>query len=32
MWRKNTDQYTHLNPEEYAVYMRMHPYMKGEIK
>ena len=29
MWRKNTDQYTHLNPEEYAVYMRMHPYMKG---
>jgi integrase/recombinase XerC len=30
MWRKNTDQYTHLNPEEYAVYMRMHPYMKGD--
>lgn len=32
MWRKNTDQYTHLNPEEYAVYMRLHPYMKGDIK
>ena len=32
MWRKNTDQYTHLNPEEYAVYMRMHPYMKGDIE
>ena len=32
MWRKNTDQYTHLNPEEYAVYMRMHPYMKGAKK
>lgn len=30
MWRKNTDQYTHLNPEEYAVYMRLHPYMKGD--
>lgn len=32
MRRKNTDQYTHLNPEEYAVYMRMHPYMKGDIR
>ena len=32
MWRKNTDQYTHLNPEEYAVYMRKHPYMKGDIR
>jgi len=32
MWRKNTDQYTHLNPDEYSVYMRMHPYMKGDIK
>lgn len=32
MWRKNTDQYTHLNPDEYAVYMRMHPYMKGDRK
>jgi integrase/recombinase XerC len=32
MWRKNTDQYTHLNPEEYAVYMRLHPYMKGDIR
>jgi integrase/recombinase XerC len=32
MWRKNTDQYTHLNPEEYAEYMRMHPYMKGDRK
>ncbi len=31
MWRKNTDQYTHLNPEQYAVYMKMHPYMKGDI-
>lgn len=32
MRRKNTDQYTHLNPEEYAVYMRLHPYMKGDIR
>jgi len=32
MWRKNTDQYTHLNPEEYAVYMRLHPYMKGDMR
>lgn len=29
MRRRNTEQYTHLNPEKYAVYMRMHPYMKG---
>jgi integrase/recombinase XerC len=32
MWRKNTDQYTHLNPDQYAVYMKRHPYMKGEIR
>ncbi len=32
MCRKNTDQYTHLNPDQYAVYMRMHPYMKGDIR
>lgn len=32
MWRKNTDQYTHLNPEKYAVYMKMHPYMKGDMR
>ena len=30
MWRKNTDQYTHLNPDQYAAYMKRHPYMKGE--
>lgn len=27
MWRKNTDKYTHLNPAQYAVYMRRHPFM-----
>jgi integrase/recombinase XerC len=27
MWRKNTDQYTHLNPDQYAVYMKRHPFM-----
>ena len=27
MWRKNTDKYTHLNPDQYAVYMRRHPFM-----
>ena len=32
MWRKNTDQYTHLNPEKYASYMKMHPYMKEDIR
>lgn len=32
MWRKNTDQYTHLNPEKYAVYMKMHPYMKRDMR
>lgn len=26
-WRKNTDKYTHLNPDQYAVYMKKHPYM-----
>ena len=25
--RKNTMQYTHLNPNEYALYMRKHPFM-----
>jgi len=29
MWRKNTDHYTHLNPDQYAMYMKRHPYMKG---
>jgi integrase/recombinase XerC len=29
MWRKNTDKYTHLNPDQYAMYMKKHPYMKG---
>ena len=28
MWRKNTDHYTHLNPDQYAIYMKRHPYMK----
>jgi len=27
MWRKNTDHYTHLNPDRYAVYMKRHPFM-----
>ena len=27
MWRKNTDKYTHLNPDQYAVYMKRHPFM-----
>lgn len=26
-WRKNTEKYTHLNPDQYAVYMKKHPYM-----
>ena len=25
--RENTLKYTHLNPDEYAVYMRKHPFM-----
>lgn len=25
--RKNTEKYTHLNPDEYAQYMRKHPFM-----
>ena len=25
--RQNTDKYTHLNPDQYAVYMKKHPYM-----
>jgi len=32
MWRKNTDHYTHLNPDQYAVYMKRHPYMKGDMR
>jgi len=31
-YRKNTEKYTHLNPDQYAVYMKRHPYMKGEMK
>ena len=31
-YRKNTEKYTHLNPDQYAVYMKRHPYMKGGIK
>jgi len=26
--RKNTNKYTHLNPDQYAVYMKKHPFMK----
>jgi len=26
-WRKNTDKYTHLNPDQYALYMKRHPFM-----
>jgi hypothetical protein len=25
--RRHTVQYTHLNPDIYAVYMKRHPYM-----
>jgi len=32
MWRKNTDKYTHLNPDKYALYMKRHPFMKGDMK
>ena len=28
--RSNTLKYAHLNPDQYAVYMRQHPYMKKE--
>lgn len=27
MWRKNTDKYSHLNPDQYALYMKRHPFM-----
>ena len=33
--RGNTFKYTHLNPDEYAIYMRKHPFMnlmKSEVK
>ena len=26
--RKNTNKYTHLNPDHYALYMKKHPFMK----
>ncbi len=26
--RTSTKQYTHLNPDQYAVYMKQHPYMQ----
>ena len=29
-YRKNTEKYTHLNPDIYATYMKRHPIMKGE--
>ena len=29
-WRSNTNKYTHLNPDQYAVYMKQHPYMRKE--
>lgn len=28
--RANTLKYAHLNPDKYAVYMKLHPYMKKE--
>ena len=28
--RTNTVRYTHLNPDQYAVYMKQHPYMRKE--
>jgi integrase/recombinase XerC len=30
--RANTLKYTHLNPDQYAVYMKKHPFMKTEPK
>ena len=29
--RSNTLRYTHLNPDQYAVYMKKHPYMQKEV-
>jgi site-specific recombinase XerD len=29
--RANTLKYAHLNPDQYAVYMKQHPYMKKEV-
>jgi integrase/recombinase XerC len=29
--RANTLKYTHLNPDQYALYMKKHPYMRKEI-
>ena len=26
-YRKNTEKYTHLNPDQYALYMKRHPFM-----
>jgi len=28
--RSNTYRYTHLNPDQYALYMKLHPYMRKE--
>jgi site-specific recombinase XerC len=28
--RSNTYRYTHLNPDQYAQYMKQHPYMRKE--
>lgn len=30
-WRKNSAKYTHLNPDHYAVYMRLHPFIKEDL-
>jgi len=30
--RANTLKYTHLNPDQYALYMKKHPFMKTEPK
>ena len=29
--RANTIKYAHLNPDQYALYMKKHPYMKEEV-
>jgi len=31
MWSTNTQKYTHLNPDQYAVYMQKHPFMEVDL-
>jgi site-specific recombinase XerD len=30
--RANTIKYAHLNPDQYALYMKRHPYMRATLK